>query len=214
MQKRFVVFCEGDTEYHYIDKMRKNQGVRISLKPINMHGGGYSNFLTQIKKESKNDCLAKFVIIDADRLKKHSEERQNFMNLVEYCKVQNEKEVVPHFLILNNPDFEYVACMHTPEYAGQDVERFLKKRFNVSSMEEFKKNVKVYDNLNDGECSYKIMIDKVRKMNNIVNNFYIIKKKTFEIVVKKTEVCLDNVTKRGTNMNEFFDVINWQEESI
>ena len=39
LQKRFVVFCEGDTEYNYIDKMRKRQDVQIALKPINMHGG-------------------------------------------------------------------------------------------------------------------------------------------------------------------------------
>lgn len=46
LQKRFVVFCEGDTECNYIDKMRdvKRQDVQIALKPINMHGGGYSNF--------------------------------------------------------------------------------------------------------------------------------------------------------------------------
>ena len=29
LQKRFAVFCEGDTEYNYIDKMRKNQGVSV-----------------------------------------------------------------------------------------------------------------------------------------------------------------------------------------
>lgn len=61
LQKRFVVFCEGDTEYNYIDKMRKQQGVQISLKPINMHGGGYTNFLRKIKTESQTNCLAKFV---------------------------------------------------------------------------------------------------------------------------------------------------------
>ncbi len=44
LQKRFVVFCEGDTEYNYIDKMRKRQDVQIALKPINMHGGGYADF--------------------------------------------------------------------------------------------------------------------------------------------------------------------------
>lgn len=91
IQKRFVVFCEGDTEYHYIDKMRKNQGVTISLKPINMHGGGYSNFLAHIKKETKSDCLAKFIIVDGDRLNKHQEEKQNFMALVKECDIQNEK---------------------------------------------------------------------------------------------------------------------------
>ena len=45
LRKKFIVFCEGDTEYNYIDTMRLNQGVELALKPINMHGGGYSNFL-------------------------------------------------------------------------------------------------------------------------------------------------------------------------
>ena len=60
LQKRFVVFCEGDTEYNYIDRMRKNQGVKLVLKPFNMHGGGYSNFLNKIRKEASSNCLAKF----------------------------------------------------------------------------------------------------------------------------------------------------------
>ena len=31
LQKRFVVFCEGDTEYNYIDKMRKSQSANFAL---------------------------------------------------------------------------------------------------------------------------------------------------------------------------------------
>ena len=52
LKKRYAIFCEGDTEYNYTEKMRKNQGVELVLKPINMHGGGYSNFLRQIKKKT------------------------------------------------------------------------------------------------------------------------------------------------------------------
>ena len=37
LKKRYVVFCEGDTEFNYIDGMRLNQGVELVLKPINMH---------------------------------------------------------------------------------------------------------------------------------------------------------------------------------
>ena len=48
--------------------MRKNQGVELVLKPINMHGGGYSNFLQKIKTESQSNYLAKFIIMDADRI--------------------------------------------------------------------------------------------------------------------------------------------------
>lgn len=63
LRKKFVVFCEGDTEYNYIDAMRLKQGVELALKPINMKGGGYANFLDAIKKEAGNNCLAKFIII-------------------------------------------------------------------------------------------------------------------------------------------------------
>jgi hypothetical protein len=65
--------------------MRKKQGVEIALKPINMHGGGYSNFLRKIKTESQTNCLAKFIIIDADRILKDSGEAENFKKLLEYC---------------------------------------------------------------------------------------------------------------------------------
>lgn len=107
LQKRFVVFCEGDTEYNYIDKMRgvKRQDVQIILKPINMHGGGYSSFLKKIKTESQTNCLAKFIIVDADRLVKHYEEKDSFLQLAEYCRLQNKKGTILHFLIVNNPDF-------------------------------------------------------------------------------------------------------------
>ncbi len=99
LQKRFIVFCEGDTEFNYISKMRKKQDVHIALKPINMHGGGYTNFLNKIKTESQTNCLAKFIIVDADRLTKHHKEKENFTKLVEYCRLQNQKGTTPHFLI-------------------------------------------------------------------------------------------------------------------
>jgi len=62
LQKRFAIFCEGDTEYNYIDKMRKKQGVELVLKPINMHGGGYSAFLQKIKTEAQSNYLVKRII--------------------------------------------------------------------------------------------------------------------------------------------------------
>lgn len=209
LQKRFVVFCEGDTEYNYIDKMRKNQGVLISLKPINMHGGGYANFLAQIKKESKTNCLAKFIIVDADRLKKHSGEKDGFLKLVEYCRLQNDKGVVPHFLIVDNPDFEYVACLHIPEYNGQDVTRFIQTRLNFQTLEQFKKHPLVYEVLNNGERSYKVLLNRIRGKEKFVKNSYVIKKKNFDISITKTDVTLDFLDRRGSNIEEFFDVIDW-----
>lgn len=209
LQKRFIVFCEGDTEYNYIDKMRKNQGVLISLKPINMHGGGYANFLAQIKKESKTNCLAKFVIVDADRLKKHPGEKEGFLKLVEYCRLQNDNGMVPHFLIVDNPDFEYVACLHVPGYNGQDAARFIQTGLHFQTMEQFKKYSQIYELLNSGESSYKVLVDRIRGKEKFVQNVYSIKKKSFDISISKTNVVWDLADRRGSNIEEFFDVIDW-----
>ena len=125
LKKRYAIFCEGDTEYNYTDKMRKKQGVELVLKPINMHGGGYSNFLCQIKKESQTNYLAKFIIVDADRIVSVPGEKENFLKLLEYCRIQNDKGNTPLFVIADNPDFEYVACLHDADYKGQDMKSYI-----------------------------------------------------------------------------------------
>lgn len=209
LQKRFVVFCEGDTEYNYIDKMRKCRDVQISLKPINMRGGGYANFLRKIKTESQTNCLAKFIIVDADRLLKHYEERNSFQQLTDYCRLQNKKGTVPHFLIVNNPDFEYAACLHVPEYRGQEVTRFLQTVLGFQSLEDFKKNKEVYECLNSQERSYQVLIQKMRGKEKFVKNTYCVKKKNFEITISRIEVIWELLDRKGSNMEEFFDVIDW-----
>ena len=209
LKKRYAVFCEGDTEYNYIDKMRKNQGVELVLKPINMHGGGYTNFLKQIKKEAQTNYLAKFIIVDADRIKTIPEEQENFLKLLEYCKLQNDKGNTPHFLIADNPDFEYVACLHDIEYKGQDTKNYIVNVWKFKDIASFKSNGEVYDFLNTGNKSYKNLLDVIRNQDKLVSNKYEIKKKTFDIVIKKTEYIQEALSKRNSNIEEFFDVIDW-----
>ena len=209
LKKRYAIFCEGDTEYNYTEKMRKKQGVELVLKPINMHGGGYSNFLKKIKTESQKNCLAKFIIVDADRLIKHYEEKDSFLQLVEYCRLQNKKGTIPHFLIVNNPDFEYIACLHVPEYKGQEVTRFLQTVLGFQSLEQFKKNTEVYKCLNNGERSYQVLIQKIQGKDKFVKNTYSVKKKNFEIAISRTDVTWELLDCKGSNMEEFFNVIDW-----
>ena len=160
LQKRFAVFCEGDTEYNYIDKMRKNQGVELVLKPINMHGGGYSNFLQKIKTESQSNYLAKFIIMD-------------------------------------NPDFEYVACLHSPQYRGQDPHKFIESVLGAKSIAAFKGNADVYNLLNSGELSYQTMMESLRGKEKLLYNRYEIKKKNFDIMIKDTFLMLILLTKKA-----------------
>lgn len=58
-KKNFKVFCEGDTEYNYIDEMRRQKRLSISLKLVNMKGGGYSDFLEQVKFVVNNYSISR-----------------------------------------------------------------------------------------------------------------------------------------------------------
>ena len=209
LQKRFVVFCEGDTEYNYIDQMRKRQDVQITLKPINMHGGGYTNFLRKIKTESQTNCLAKFIIVDADRLVKHYEEKGNFLQLMEYCRLQNRKGTTPHFLIVNNPDFEYIACLHVPDYKGQEVTKFLQTALGFQTLEQFKKNADVYECLNQGGRSYHILIQRIQGKDKFLKNKYSVKRKSFDIAITRTDLAWELLDRKGSNIVEFFHVVDW-----
>ena len=181
LKKRYAIFCEGDTEYNYIDKMRKKQGVELVLKPINMHGGGYSNFLKQIRKEAQTNYLAKFIIVDADRIRNNAGEQENFLKLLEYCMIQNKKGNTPHFLIADNPDFEYVACLHDAEYRGQDTKNYIVKTWGYKNLDAFKNDKDVYEFLNTGKRTFEKMLNAIRVQEKLVRNKYEIKKKTFEI---------------------------------
>ena len=207
LRKKFVVFCEGDTEYNYIDAMRLKQGVELALKPINMQGGGYASFLEEIRKEASNNCLAKFIIIDFDRAKKHPGERPKLMELIEYCKLQNSSKKIPHFLILNHPDFEYIACLHLESYHGQDVKRYIEQTLGFGNIEKFKSMREVYSYLNTKGNLYKRMLDGLRE--KIVVNHYRINKTSFEIKISHTDIMWEHENERGSNINELYEVIDW-----
>ncbi|SFU75191.1 RloB domain-containing protein [Butyrivibrio sp. M55] len=209
LKKRYAIFCEGDTEYNYIDKMRKKQGVELVLKPINMHGGGYSNFLKQIRKEAQTNYLAKFIIVDADRIKTIPGEQENFLKLLEYCMIQNKKGSTPHFLIADNPDFEYVACLHDAEYKGQDTKKYITNAWAFKDITAFKSNEDVYEFLNAGKKSYMNLLEAIKKQEKMISNRYEIKKKTFDIKIKKTDYNRDGINKKNSNIEEFFEVIDW-----
>lgn len=209
LQKRFVIFCEGDTEYNYIENMRRKQGVELVLKPINMGGGGYANFLKKIRIEPQSNCLAKFIIIDADRFIAEPSELINFKALLEYCRIQNTRGGAPYFLIVDNPDFEYVACLHSPDYKGQDIHRFLMQTYSIAQIRKFKSDKNVYTLLNNGSSSYSVMVNNLRGRKKIVRNEYEIIKKTFEINIRKTYFDMNMSTVKCSNIEEFFDVIDW-----
>ena len=189
--------------------MRKNQGVELSLKPVNMKGGGYLNFLDYVKSDAKNNCLAKFIIVDADNARDDLGERKNLEKLIDYCSLQNRKGTIPHFLILDSPDFEYAACLHDSKYKGQDTEKYIQKVFGFQSLEAFKKHEKIYEFLNSDGRSYKNMIEKARAGECIIRQKFTISKKRFDVRIVQTHYDPEKFWTRGSNIFEFFEVIDW-----
>lgn len=206
-QKNFKVFCEGDTEYHYIDEMRRQKRLSISLKLVNMEGGGYRNFFDQVKTDSDANCLAKFIIIDGDRAVAEEGEKKNLRELLDYCVLQNQCGRTPHFLIVNYPDFEYIACLHTPNYKGQNAVQYLLKELGYKSINAFKADQNIYHVLNKNKNSCDLLLSSLKKENSFVINNYTINKKHYEI--KVTTVCdWEKLGSKGSNINEFFEVVN------
>ena len=206
-KKNFKVFCEGDTEYNYIDEMRRHKRLSITLKPVNMKGGGYSNFLEQVKTDGTTNCLAKFIIIDGDRAVEEDGEKKNLRELLEYCILQNRSGRIPHFLIVDYPDFEYIACLHTLRYKGQNTAQYIIKELGYKSVDAFKADKKVYNVLNTNVNSYALMLSLLRKENCFVINKYSISKKQYEIKIT-TIYDWEKLGRKGSNLNEFFDVVS------
>lgn len=76
-------------------------------------------------------------------------------------------------------------------------------------MEQFKKNPEVYGCLNNGERSYQVLIQRIQGRDKFVKNTYSVKKRSFEIAISRTDVTWELFDCKGSNMEEFFDVIDW-----
>lgn len=206
-KKIFKVFCEGDTEHNYIDEMKRQRKLSIAIKPVNMKGGGYINFLDQLKTDSNSNSLAKFIIVDGDLVLKDEGEKKNFKELFNYCMLKNKSGRIPHFLIVNFPDFEYLACLHTPQYKNQNTPQYIIKNMGYQSLDEFKADKKVYSVLNTNENSYEIMLAALPKKRCLIENVYKINKTQYEIAIN-SKCDWEKLGLRGSNIHELFEILN------
>lgn len=207
IKKHLKVFCEGDTEYHYIQEMKRQKKLSIALKPINMKGGGYSSFWENLKMDGNTNCLAKFIIIDGDRAISESGEKKRLRELLEYCILQNKSGRIPHLLIVNYPDFEYIGCLHTPGYKGQDIVKYITKDMGYKDVNDFKADEKIYSVLHKNGNSSEVMLAALLHNNCFVINQYKVNKSQFEIIVN-TISDWNKLGRKGSNINEFFEILD------
>lgn len=67
----------------------------------------------------------------------------------------------------------------------------------------------MFDDLNSNENSYQNMIDKL-SLNKIISNEYRITKSKMEITIANTSFEQENEVHRGSNIEEFFDLLATQ----
>ena len=63
--------------------------------------------------------------------------------------------------------------------------------------------------MNSGSKSFETMLGIIRAQEKLVKNRYEIKKKTFDISIRSTEYNPDVLDRKTSNIEEFFDVIDW-----
>lgn len=120
------------------------------------------------------------------------------------------KGAIPCFLIVNAPDFEYVACLHDPSYMNQRTDKYIVDSFGMKNLAAFKRRRDVYDFLNSSDRSYRVMLNRIRPETSVVVNTYRVRRQTFEVQISKTEYKEENAARKGSNIGEFFDVIDWK----
>ena len=207
--KRIKILVEGKTEENYFKGFKEQPELKLYIKTVNMNGGGYSNFLKQLKKEDETGFLAIFIIIDLD---KALIEKKALEELIKYCDAKNKHSIVPYFLIGNNKDFEFFVCCHCPNYKNNDTHHYITKHFGYKSLEELKADNKIFDFLNKNRRSYKNTIQKLKQNQpHYFSHQYSVRKEGVDISIllrpKKTTITDNSLNYNHSNIYELFDIL-------
>ena len=134
----------------------------------------------------------------------HAGEDAAFLRLLEYCRQQNRKKAVPCFLVLDNPDFEYVACLHAEDFSDQATEKFIREKMRFQSLAEFKRKEDIYEFLTSGAYSSENMLKRLRGSKKALYNKYIIQRRNYSIRVTETVFKKADLSVRCSNLEEFW----------
>lgn len=203
-KKKIKLFVEGDTEENYFSHLKKGNEVEITYEEVNMHGGGYTNFLKKLKKFGELGYIAVFIIVDMDKI---DEDKASFNKLKEFCDNKNKAKKIPYFLVGTNKDFEFFACSHCPNYKGQPTDRYITNEWGYKSVDEFKSDTKIYEFLNKNNRSYQIALEKLSRKNPYISNAFVVKKQDMKISITKTKINEEALSYQHSNIQELFAII-------
>ena len=213
--KNFIVYCEGDTERHYIDGMRRwlhevDSNAHVRITPIDVGGGGYGAILHRLKKDSDSNCLARFVLVDFDRYRGVEGEAIAFKRLVEYSNNSRGK-LSPCILVVSNKNFEYTLCFHDERYKGQDATAHLRSSWGYRTLDDCKADVGVWDRAHRGARGHDKALNCMEGRHLVLENTIVVDPKHFGITLKRVRFDESCEHILGVNLGDLFKVVRFQE---
>ena len=204
LSKVVHVFCEGDTEYHYFNVLKRIEHLGFSLKPVDVCGGGYSKMLDAIKKSSPFGVLARVVLLDFDRYVSIISERAVFDEIVNYINSQNKKGIAT-FFIVSNPDFDDFVLLHDLKYSFSNKTTILKNN-GYKSINELKADDNVFLKFNSDPKNYNNALNRINPR-HILDNIF--KYDKTNVLFKNTIlVNINNQSIKSSNVIDLFEIIN------
>ncbi|MCI8366268.1 MAG: RloB domain-containing protein [Eggerthellaceae bacterium] len=174
LAKKCVVYCEGQTELNYVRGLKRwlksvEPSLDIMLDPTDVKGGGYSVMLDKIRTAPDSNCIARIVLIDFDRYKKHAGERPVLRSILAVSRASIRKNV-PVVVIVSNESFEYVICCHDEKYNDADPATFLCREWGYRSLNECKSDDRIWEKCCKGSRSIHVALELLRGKPSIVRN--------------------------------------------
>lgn len=209
-KQRIKLLVEGHTEENYFKGLNSFENLEVKVMSTNMNGGGYTNFINKLRKESALGFLAIFIIIDLD---KAIEDSGNLQKLINYCRDKNKSSDIPYFIIGTYKDFELFSCCHCSDYNFTDTGQFIKRNLNFKNISEFKGKEDIYKYLNGGNRSYMVALNKLSNREKYIVNDFKRSKKGIDIVIKSNKILLNSevITTYHSNIEELFKIIGLRE---
>lgn len=211
IQQNVKVLVEGYSEKYYISGLKKNTTTVLNIHPpVNMDGGGYTNFIKEVKKLDYKACVAIFIIIDLD---KADSDKENLYKLINLCKQKTSNTKIPYFLIGTNSDFEYFSCCHSNTYKDTDTSAYILNTFNYKTITDYKSDSKIYSKLNAAPYSYSNAITKTKNRYMTNNTFFkndytvSINGANISIKINSSNINSHSLAFKNSNIFEFFNII-------
>lgn len=208
LQQKFTVYCEGDTEEHYLRGLKAwfskcCPEIHLTIEPVPIGGGGYSAFVKAVESAPDSNCLARFVLLDYDRCRQYGTELKMLQKLVGLSKASIKKRV-PLIIILSNGSFEYPLCCHDPRYSNGDETRFLQDVWGYRDLSDVKGDNKIWDVAHRKGRGHVVAMEKLARRPRLMVNRFTRQHAGLSIDLSDARLDLDNEAGRSSNLPDLF----------